>query len=121
MMEETIVRCELDGELHKVYPQEARLRNLHYAGILYAEMEHTISKEEFAGKSTILARGVDTIKLAEIPIMVKSKFCSLHGLTEEEQTLMGEDTSDYGGYFIIGGKERVSVLINCLIYIGLNY
>lgn len=92
-----IVR-EADGAVDKLYPTEARLRNITYAAPLFLGM--TIftpdgEKEEKEGEIGLL------------PIMVGSKACNLVGLTEEEMISLGEDPQDPGGYFIINGTERV--------------
>ena len=49
------------------------------------------------------------IYLGKIPIMVQSSFCILNGLPKEVKFNMGECKNDLGGYFIIGGKEKVVI------------
>ena len=39
--------------------------------------------------------------------MVRSKFCNLHGLTEEQLVGKKEDCFEWGGYFICNGIERI--------------
>ncbi|KAG7740569.1 hypothetical protein KL930_003851 [Ogataea haglerorum] len=50
-----------------------------------------------------------TIFIGKVPIMLKSKFCSLHGLSEDELYEIRECPFDMGGYFIINGSEKVLI------------
>jgi len=50
--------------------------------------------------------------------MVRSQHCHLNGLTEEELVRRREDMTEFGGYFIINGNER---LIRMLIMTKRNY
>ncbi len=64
--------------------------------------------------------------IGDLPIMVKSKKCNLYKenleeereISEEEYWRMlhqkGEDPMDPGGYFIIGGTERVLITLEDL-------
>jgi DNA-directed RNA polymerase II subunit RPB2 len=47
--------------------------------------------------------------LGKFPVMLQSDFCVLSGLTRENRFYMGECRNDYGGYFIIDGKEKVII------------
>jgi DNA-directed RNA polymerase subunit B len=53
-------------------------------------------------------------EIGKMPIMLKSKFCNLDGLSREELIKKGEDPTDPGGYFIINGTERVVVNVEDL-------
>ena len=90
---------ELDGSRTLVNPQYARLRNLTYAAPLELE--------------TVIVDGMREIKhsysIGSLPVMVRSKYCNLHGLSEKELIENGEDPKDPGGYFIINGSERLIV------------
>lgn len=96
---------EADGAIEKLYPNEVRLRNLSYSGPLYLEM-------------SVVKDGVESevmeSKIGQLPIMVKSKICNLPGLSESEKIRYGEDPLDPGGYFIIGGTERVVMTLEDL-------
>src|SRR3989449_2534699 len=108
---------EANGATHALTPMEARLRNLNYTAPIYLEF-------------TVIENGIERepewIPIGNLPIMVKSKRCSLHRenlevegeLTEDEYTKrligMGEDPYDPGGYFIIAGTERVLISLEDL-------
>jgi len=59
-----------------------------------------------------------------MPIMVKSKFCSLYGLTDTEVVAKGECPYDSGGYFIVNGGEKAVVaqekMANNFVYVFHN-
>lgn len=94
---------EHDGSETYVYPLEARLRNLTYAAPLYLEM--TIIDPQ----NVNLPYHTQKVFIGNLPVMVKSKICTLHGLTDEELIDLGEDPKDPGGYFIINGSERIII------------
>jgi DNA-directed RNA polymerase II subunit RPB2 len=52
---------------------------------------------------------LEKIYLGKFPIMVQSDFCILKGLPKEVRHTMGECRNDFGGYFIIDGKEKTVV------------
>jgi DNA-directed RNA polymerase I subunit RPA2 len=56
--------------------------------------------------------------LGEIPVMVRSSFCHLNGLSDIELVKRKEDMTEFGGYFLINGNER---LIRMLIMTKRNY
>lgn len=39
--------------------------------------------------------------------MIRSRFCHLDGLSEEDLVRQHEDMSEMGGYFVINGNERI--------------
>ena len=84
----------------KLYPNDARVRNLDYLSELSVKVSFTEKKE----KSKIL-----THPIGKIPIMVRSKYCSLNDKDDNERITVNECEFDQGGYFIIGGGEKVIV------------
>ena len=108
---------EANGASHSLTPMEARLRNLNYlapVNLDFTIVEDGIEKEP------------ERVHIGDLPIMVKSKRCTLdkenleeeRELTEAEYgsklTQAGEDPKDPGGYFIIGGTERVLISLEDL-------
>ncbi len=93
---------EADGSKSMIYPTEARLRNLNYSAHMYLEMKlvdnESDTEEEF-----------QEVYIGELPLMLKSNICHLHGLSDEELVKKGEDPQDPGGYFIVNGSERAVV------------
>jgi DNA-directed RNA polymerase subunit B len=95
---------EADGSEHALYPNEARIRNLTYASKLHLEMT-PVRKEGSVSTRLETLR----IYIGDMPIMLRSEKCLLHGMSDEQLIAQGEDPKDPGGYFIINGSERVLV------------
>ncbi len=81
-------------------PQLARVRNFTYQAPLIIEMSVVRDGSESYPEEVVVGY---------LPLMVKSKFCCLHGKSAEELVKAGEDPLDPGGYFIVNGSERVIV------------
>ncbi|MCQ1539115.1 DNA-directed RNA polymerase subunit B'' [Methanocalculus taiwanensis] len=96
-VEKPIVR-EADGSQSELYPTEARLRNLNYAAPMILEMTLCQGEERYDPIETTIG---------QLPVMIGSKACNLHGLSDDERVERGEDRLDSGGYFIVNGTERV--------------
>jgi DNA-directed RNA polymerase subunit B len=97
---------EADGSKRPIYPIEARLRKLTYSAPIYLEVSayvDGIQRESFVAQ------------IGHIPIMLRSKYCHLYKLSEEELVEHGEDPSDPGGYFVINGNERVIITVEDLL------
>jgi DNA-directed RNA polymerase beta subunit len=97
---------EADGSRRSIFPIEARLRKITYAAPIYLEVSayvDGIQRESFVAQ------------IGKIPIMLRSKYCHLHNLTEEELINHGEDPTDTGGYFVINGNERVIITVEDLL------
>ena len=96
---------ENDGSIKKMYPQDARSRNLNYTSTLYVDIEVIVWKNPNSeDKKSISYKEIKGINIADIPIMVKSKYCMLNDLTSNKECKM-----DLGGYFIVNGNEKVIV------------
>ena len=89
---------EADGSKSKVFPTEARLRNLTYSAHMYMDMALSKGEEE---------PQLEKVYIGELPVMLKSNICHLNGLGYHELEKNGEDPP--GGYFIVNGSERAIV------------
>jgi DNA-directed RNA polymerase II subunit RPB2 len=132
-----------EGNVHYMFPNEARLRNMNYGISIHydIEVEYTIYDSEFKKKSTFTkyipdnpqreaqdkrkskaqaenaknadqseeSDQTDHLFLGMFPIMVQSNLCILNNLPKETRYTMGECRHDYGGYFIVDGKEKVII------------
>lgn len=82
------------------FPFECRLRNLTYSAPIFLEfIEKGVSME---------------VEIGHLPIMLRSKACILHGMSDEELIKHGEDPKDIGSYFIINGTERSLIIVEDL-------
>jgi len=92
-----------------LYPNECRLKNITYATTIYYKVEVDFV---FNTKKKTIRRTYpenDYYELGSLPIMLKSKLCILNKLNKDVCYQLGECRHDYGGYFIIDGKEKVII------------
>ena len=72
---------EADGAIEKLYPNEARLRNLSYSGPLYLEM-------------SVVKDGVESevmeAKIGQLPIMVNPRSVTFQDLAKAKKSAMGK-------------------------------
>ncbi|HIH38874.1 DNA-directed RNA polymerase subunit B'' [Candidatus Woesearchaeota archaeon] len=97
---------EADGSKRPIFPAEARLRKITYSAPIFIEVSahiNGVQRESF------------TTQIGNLPIMLKSKYCHLHSLSNEELIAKGEDPTDPGGYFIINGSEKVLITMEDLV------
>ena len=114
---------EANGCEHWTTPMEARLRKFNYASRV--EVFFEILED---GKEIDSPEGSGWLWVGDLPVMVKSKGCSLnrenleHHLDrqlsnaeyEVELIKEKEDPREPGGYFIVGGTERVLITLEDL-------
>ena len=91
-----------------MYPNLARLRNMTYGVSIYYDIVIDMFYYSNGAKveNTIT---LDRVFMCKIPIMLHSNMCVLNSLNKENRYNMGECRHDFGGYFIIDGKEKVVV------------
>jgi len=93
---------ESNRSSHKLFPFDARRRDLTYLCQVYVSVELYSNVDK---KVTIR----NNVLLCEIPCMLKSQYCNLKSLSYSDCIDKGECEYDSGGYFIIRGKERVVI------------
>jgi len=88
------------------FPCEARKNHLNYFGSIIADIYQFVEIVNLITNEKTIKHIGDlekNINIANIPIMVKSKYCS----TSIKKDLRGECKYDPGGYFIVNGMEKV--------------
>jgi len=106
---------------HYMYPNEARMRNMTYGMTIHVDVEVDFEITLDSGEVKLHTIILDKIYMGTFPIMLQSDFCILSGLTHAAKYNMGECKNDFGGYFIIDGKEKVIIsqekFANNMLYI----
>jgi len=102
---------ENNGAILPMMPHDARLRNLTYASPLFVDVhvKTTFIDNTNGGERKVRERLFPNVHMGKIPVMVGSKYCLLHDQKHIHPRLLGECAEDFGGYFIIGGGERVII------------
>lgn len=104
-----------DGKtVRRMFPNEARIRNLTYAAQYRADIliRLTFTAEDETGTYKSIVRELPPIQgfpLFRIPILLRSKLCATDEASSEMRTEMGECRNDPGGYFIVDGSEKVLI------------
>ncbi|XP_049584732.1 DNA-directed RNA polymerase I subunit RPA2 [Syngnathus scovelli] len=93
----------------RVFPSECRARRCSYKGKIVADVSWSVDG---------VPKGIIKQGLGQIPIMVKSKLCNLHGMAPQQLVQHHEEAEEMGGYFIVNGIEKV---IRMLIMPRRNY
>lgn len=99
----------MDNDIEPMFPSDARKRSLVYGGRLlsrvtqYQEIIDINTDEKIVRQN---GHPEENVPIANIPIMVKSAYCSLNLYKGQDKT---ECRYDPGGYFIINGSEKVVI------------
>jgi DNA-directed RNA polymerase II subunit RPB2 len=98
---------ENDNEIK--FPNEARKNHLNYfASIIVDIIQYVETLNILTGEKTIKeVHKENNIAIGNIPIMLKSKYCS----TTIKKDIHGECRYDPGGYFLINGQEKIVMSI----------
>ena len=101
---------EKEPRAHFMYPNEARLRNMTYGMTIHCDVDVIYRVYDPVQKTQLNERvELKQLSLGRFPIMLQSNACILHGMTPEARFYAGECRNDYGGYFIVDGKEKCIV------------
>ena len=97
-----------DNHAHYMYPNDARLRNMSYGTTIHydVDVDFIYYKGDERVEHSIT---LNKIYLGRFPIMLQSDLCILKSLNKDVRFNMGECKNDYGGYFVIDGKEKVII------------
>ena len=112
-----------ENYMHYMYPNDARLRNMTYGVTIHydVDVEFTYYVD---GEKIEVSKTFENVYLGRFPIMLQSDLCILKSLNKDVRFNMGECRNDYGGYFIIDGKEKVIVsqekFADNMLYIKVN-
>ena len=97
---------ENDGSMVQMSPEIARLRGMSYSSNLHVDVivETTLRSGPEFDEVEVKTKKFDKILVGKIPIMVGSRYCN------SNNNLSNRDCHiDPGGYFIIGGSEKVII------------
>ena len=97
-----------DNHSHFMYPNDARLRNMTYGTTVHYDVDVDFLYY-YNGTKIEKTITLEKIFLGRFPIMLQSNLCILSGLEREARFNLGECRNDYGGYFIIDGKEKIVI------------
>lgn len=95
-----------------LYPNECRLRSCTYVAQTYVTVSYTITdwkNIDSNGNPRVIHQMEQVTPFFMLPIMVKSKYCYLYNMSENDLEKLGENKYELGGYFIIGGNEKVII------------
>lgn len=92
----------VDDANNAILPHACRLDNTTYA----LDVRGTFEIEYSVGNETE-TKTFENVKIAKLPLMLKSSLCYLSTMNQDELYNAGECKFELGGYFIIGGKEKV--------------
>lgn len=97
------------------FPNEIRISHGYYTSILkYKIKEYKRERINDRGIEKIIdipiSESENPIALCHIPVMIGSKIDKLTGLTKDQLVEHGESRDDPGGYFIMGGEERLLMM-----------
>ena len=105
----------IDMENEMMFPEDARTRNMTYAGKLVAtisEIQEIVDIATDTIETKVVGHSETDYPIAILPLMVKSKYCSLNLKKGQNNA---ECEFDPGGYFIVNGSEKVVMALERMI------
>ena len=112
-----VVTVDGGATVRRMFPNEARLRNLTYAAQINADIliRVTFAKQvdgAAAGTYESSVKEMPVLRnfpLFKLPVLLRSRLCATGAADAARLEEMGECRNDYGGYFIVGGAEKVLI------------
>lgn len=105
----TITPPMMENGVEPMFPSDARNRSLVYGGRLMArvtQLQETIDIATDERKTRICGQPEENVPIANMPLMLRSAYCSLNLYKGYDKT---ECEYDPGGYFIVNGSEKVVI------------
>jgi intein/homing endonuclease len=98
-----------DNDNEIKFPNEARKNHLNYFASIIVDIKQYIETNNIlTGDKTFKdVYSENNISIGNIPIMIKSKYCSTHIKKDSH----GECRFDPGGYFLVNGQEKIIMSI----------
>ena len=90
---------------HTPSPPQPSTNTTSYSAPLYVDITKTTLKEDEDPAEHQHPKAF----IGKIPIMLRSTYCLLNGLTDRDLTELNECPLDPGGYFVINGSEKVLI------------
>jgi DNA-directed RNA polymerase II subunit RPB2 len=112
-----IITVDGGATVRRMFPNEARLRNLTYAAQVNADIlvRVTFTKQKDGAATGVFESSVKEMPvlrnfpLFKLPVLLRSRLCATGVADAARLEEMGECRNDYGGYFIVGGAEKVLI------------
>lgn len=104
------ISLDRGNDVRLLFPNEARLRNLTYAVQIEADITVRVTLQLGLGaEPAVHLIRVPRVPICNMPLMLHSRYCMLHGKSSAVLEEMGECPQDQGGYFIVDGSEKVLI------------
>lgn len=108
-----VVALDDGNTVRRMFPNEARLRNLTYSAQISADIliRVTFTRPGAGGFESEVKEAplIRDFPLMRLPILLRSKLCATAVPDPYRLEEMGECRNDYGGYFIVGGAEKLLI------------
>ena len=109
-----VIVLDNGNTVRRMFPNEARLRNLTYAAEVKADILVRVTfttPKEGGGYDTEIEEAplIKGFPLFRLPILLRSRLCATSVSDPVKREEMGECRNDYGGYFIVSGAEKVLI------------
>ena len=104
-----VIGPKLENGIEPMFPSDARHKSTTYSVKLIADVSQFQEKIDImTNKRTETMTGIEEmdVPIATIPLMIRSKYCSLN---QYKDTDKNECEYDPGGYFIVNGSEKVVI------------